>query len=378
MKKMKRNGVPVLSFFTGGGFMDMGFIEAGYNIVWTNEHDPVFSQLYSEGITSWKNSRGKKGQFKITNTTSIKLLDNKEIIKQAFNSTEVKVFGMIGGPPCQDFSINGNLHGFKGERGSLTDTFIKKITEIKPAFFVMENVTGLLRVKKNADHFVKLLNVLKQKYMVDHIILNSLDYGVPQFRERVFVIGINRSIYDTTNIILDENDRWFPVPTNNKFKNAVHKYPWPGVNTFESEISKPKNIPMKICVKSCLIEEKSEYRIPNANEYFQLKADGRKLRGISEGETNRPSFKRLHRYKYSPTACYGNNEVHLHPYLNRRLSVRETLNIQGVSKSYVLKTKGNLSKKFKMIGNGVPVPLAKVVATKLFRFLNTLPLKTKG
>ena len=95
----------------------------------------------------------------------------------------------------------------------------------------------------------------------------------------------------------------------------------------------------------------------------------KKLSKISEGETNRPSFKRLHRYKFSPTACYGNNEVHLHPYENRRLSVRETLRIQGVPDSYILPKDLSLTKKFKMIGNGVPVPLAKAVANAVKVFL---------
>ncbi len=90
---------------------------------------------------------------------------------------------------------------------------------------------------------------------------------------------------------------------------------------------------------------------------------------IKEGETNRPSFKRLHRFKYSPTACYGNNEIHLHPYRHRRLSVRETLRIQGVPDTYILPVELALSKKFKMIGNGVPVPLAKAVAIAVKGFL---------
>ena len=108
---------------------------------------------------------------------------------------------------------------------------------------------------------------------------------------------------------------------------------------------------------------------PNANEFFNLYVSDKILRAIEEGETNRPSFKRLHRFKYSPTACYGNNEVHLHPYKHRRLSVRETLRIQGVPDEYVLPTTLPLSKKFKMIGNGVPVPLAKAIADELKRFI---------
>jgi DNA (cytosine-5)-methyltransferase 1 len=95
----------------------------------------------------------------------------------------------------------------------------------------------------------------------------------------------------------------------------------------------------------------------------------KELTKIGEGETNRPSFKRLHRFKYSPTACYGNNEVHLHPYQNRRLSVRETLRIQGVEDTYILPSELSLTKKFKMIGNGVPVPLAEAVANAVRDFI---------
>jgi DNA (cytosine-5)-methyltransferase 1 len=108
---------------------------------------------------------------------------------------------------------------------------------------------------------------------------------------------------------------------------------------------------------------------PNAKEYFKLYVKEEDLEKIREGETNRPSFKRLHRFRYSPTACYGNNEVHLHPYKHRRLSVREALRIQGVDDSYVLPPELPLTKKFKMIGNGVPVPLAEAVANAVKNFI---------
>jgi DNA (cytosine-5)-methyltransferase 1 len=110
-------------------------------------------------------------------------------------------------------------------------------------------------------------------------------------------------------------------------------------------------------------------KIPNANEFFNLYVDDKKLNKIMEGKTTRPSFKRLHRFRYSPTACYGNNEVHLHPYKNRRISVREALRIQGVPDAYVLPAELPLTKKFKMIGNGVPVPLAEAVASSMKHFL---------
>ena len=64
---------------------------------------------------------------------------------------------------------------------------------------------------------------------------------------------------------------------------------------------------------------------PNARDVFKVKKGRKKIETIQEGDTTRKSFKRLHRWKYSPTACYGNNEVHLHPYKARRLSVAEAM-----------------------------------------------------
>lgn len=138
---------------------------------------------------------------------------------------------------------------------------------------------------------------------------------------------------------------------------------------FGKTLTKPKDLPLELCVESCLVPTRKMNSTDNANEFFNLYVTEKFLEAIDEGETNRPSFKRLHRFKYSPTACYGNNEVHLHPYKNRRLSVRETLRIQGVPDEYVLPAKSPLSKKFKMIGNGVPVPLAKAVAVALKIFI---------
>lgn len=368
---------PILSFFSGGGLMDMGFIKAGFDIIWTNEVDLRFADFYKQGITSWKNGigLGEDGiEYSISNTKSIKLIPPAQIIAEAFGKEGKRPFGIIGGPPCQDFSVNGNLNGFKGARGSLTDAYLYKILELQPAFFVMENVTGLIKIKKNAEHFFDLLRIMKDDFLIDWDVLNSLEYGVPQSRERIFVVGILKKMFDLGNINHNEDGKWFPFHRNTKFKNPQELYNWPESVSFGSKVEEPEGIPLSLCVESCLVKEGTENNIPNANEYFNLKGDKRRLRGIKEGETSRRSFKRLHRYRYSPTACYGNNEVHLHPYQHRRLSVRETLRIQGVEDCYVLTTKGLLSKKFKMIGNGVPTPLALALATNLKGFINDLTI----
>jgi DNA (cytosine-5)-methyltransferase 1 len=362
----KEKKIPILSFYSGGGFLDMGFEMAGFEIVWSNEYDKVFSKLHAAGLTSWRKSNGNNNKVEIFNTKSILEVSSKEIIEEGFSEGVPSCFGIIGGPPCQDFSANGKMKGFEGERGKLTTLFFNKILKLKPTFFVMENVTGLIRTKSYKEHLSELIKGIQKEYYLDYDVLNAIEFGVPQHRERVFFIGVRKDkITDSEELL----GKWFPWPSNDKYKNAAKKYEWPKRAIYGRTLTKPKDLPIELCVESCLVPHREMNNVPNANEFFNLYLDDDTLAQIEEGETNRPSFKRLHRFRYSPTACYGNNEVHLHPYKHRRLSVRETLRIQGVPDSYVLPPELPLSKKFKMIGNGVPVPLAKAVAQSLRSFI---------
>ena len=371
MSKNKEHKIPILSFFSGGGLMDMGFEQAGFEVIWTNEFDEVFAKLHAAGVTSWRKSIGNGIKAEIFNTKSIIEVKSKEIISEAFPNGKPEHFGMIGGPPCQDFSMNGSLKGFSGERGKLTIVYFDKILELKPTFFVMENVTGLTKRKDTKEYLQTLLKRVEKEYYVDHEKLNSLNYGVPQHRERVFFVGIRKDCMSKKAIEQASFGKWFPFPVNEKYHDSATKYNWGKQVPFGNKLKKPEDVPFELCVESCLVPQREINSIPNANEFFNLYVDEKTLQAIEEGETNRPSFKRLHRFKYSPTTCYGNNEVHLHPYLHRRLSVREALRIQGVPDEYVLPFELPMTKKFKMIGNGVPVPLAKAVAEKLKDFLLT-------
>ena len=352
----------ILSFFSGGGLLDMGFEEAGFEIVFSNEIDEDFAQFYKEGMSSWS---GEKRE--VTSIGDIKNVSAGDLIKDIEN----KRFGIIGGPPCQDFSIRGAKNGFEGMRGTLTYHYYECIMDIQPDFFLMENVPGLVLLKKTKDDFNSILDLFREEYLISCAKLNALHYGVPQNRERLFVFGVRKSLVENTSLHV-LNDSWFnwPVPI---YPKAETSYKWGEPKAKELQ-SKPEELPLppsELCVGDLLISNKDE--IPNANEFFNLKKLS-KIKIIEEGDTYRPSFKRLHRKKYSPTVCYGNNEVHLHPVHNRRLSVREALRIQGVPDSYVLSTPGKLSKKFKMIGNGVPVQLAYQIALSIKKFLNELEL----
>jgi DNA (cytosine-5)-methyltransferase 1 len=361
--------IPIISLFSGGGFMDMGFINAGFDVVFANEYDRVFAELHDEGISSWAR-RHKKKSCPITSTGSLSDLTPEYIIKTAFPKGVPDLWGIIGGPPCQDFTMRGNGEGFKGTRGKMTHVFFERIMKMKPSFFVMENVVGLLMRKKPKQILDTLLfKLLSEHYYLDRATLNALDYGVPQYRKRVFIIGLRKDqfiIEQTKESTIDDIKSFiFTWPTP-RYPNAISRYNWPDTTPFGANVVlKPKGVPKNLCVQRC-VEGAEE--LPNGNEFFAFNGDANIRTGIDEGDTKRRSFKRLHRYRYSPTTCFGNNEVFLHPYENRRLSVREALRIQSVDDKYVWGPE-RLSAKFKIIGNGVPVLLAEAVAKELYTLL---------
>ena len=110
---------------------------------------------------------------------------------------------------------------------------------------------------------------------------------------------------------------------------------------------------------------------PNSQHHFQPRAGITRFAAVEEGDVSKKSYKRLHRWRYSPTACYGNNEVHLHPYKIRRISVAEALAIQSLPKEFVLPDNMTLTNMFKTIGNGVPYLAAKGIANTIWDFLST-------
>lgn len=360
--------IPIISFFSGGGFMDMGFINAGFDVVFANEYEKVFAQLHNEGMSSWAKGHKKK-YCPITSTESLSGLKWEEIMHQAFPQGAPRLWGIIGGPPCQDFTLSGNGLGFSGQRGKMTQIFYNRIRKMRPAFFVMENVAGLLMRKKSKEILdTLLLNNICEDYFIDRTTLNALYFGVPQYRQRVFIVGFRKDLFQNMETkeptLEDISSMSFPWPQP-KYPKAESAYNWPTKNSFGETPSKPDDVPYELCVQKCL---DGTTELPNGNECFKLTKDADARKDIPEGDTKRRSFKRLHRYRYSPTTCFGNNEVFLHPYENRRLTVREALRIQSVDDKYIWKPK-RLSAKFKIIGNGVPVLLAEVVAKELYLFL---------
>lgn len=362
--------VPVLSFFTGGGFFDIGFKRAGFHVCWTNENNPAFVAGYEHGMSSWEASSRRKTGPTISNTRSICDLSPRTVLSEAFSGPRSKVFGVIGGPPCPDFSNGGTHAGGNGSNGQLTSVFTDMICGAKPSFFVIENVPGLYCFHKHREFLFRKISQLQENgYAVDYKILNALEFGVPQDRERLFVVGFKRSLAERASgrkLKMDERE-WFGWPQIESYIGAK-SLDWPKLNAFGRQPAKPMEIPIELTVYPALIGNGDPEKVANGQDFFNPYSA--KFNEVKEGDVARKSFKRLHRYRFSPTAWYGNQEVHLHPWKARRLSVREALRIQSVPDEYVLPVEMTLSAKFKMTCNGVPCVLAYHFANAVKMFLN--------
>lgn len=363
--------IPLLSFFSGGGFFDLGFEQAGFDVIWSNEVQESFADMYRAGISGWRRAVGQENSrdTPLVNQNNIEKLSKPAILSEAFGSVTPSFFGVIGGPPCQDFSQSGKDLGAEGERGKLTQVFADLVCDLRPSFFLMENVPGLYRKKHRAFYhkIVKQLEDGKLGYLTSMRVLNALEYGVPQHRERLFLGGFRKDIVagDPSSLaLLKQKQDWFPWP-HPQFKNAKN-LPWPTTSPFGCEtLPVPGNIPLELTVGR-LVGDGVE-QIPNGQEGF--KPHSKKFKEIKEGDVSGKSFKRLHRYRYSPTVWYGNNEVHLHPWKPRRLTVREALRIQSVPDEYVLPPENSLTHKFRVISNGVPSLLARQIASALLHYI---------
>lgn len=362
--------IPLLSFFTGGGFLDIGFEEAGFEAVWTNEVNDAFADMYEYAVTALRRANGRGARSaKITNRRSITELSARAVRKEGFGGKAPPIYGIIGGPPCTDFSIGGKNAGKDGEHGPLTGAFFDLICKLRPTFFIMENVPGLYRTKKHRAFLDSLVGQAEERghYAVDLRLLSALELGVPQNRDRLFIVGFKRALArQRLGVAVAPGQRlWFPWPEP-RYPNAK-MLPWPRISPLGSRVSRPKGIPLELTVYPLLSGDPDPEDLPNGKDFFV--PHSRKFWDRAEGDVWNKSFKRLHRYRFSPAAWYGNNEVHLHPWKPRRLSVREALRIQTVPDTYVLPEEAPLSAKFKLICNGVPVLMAKLVAEAAKRFI---------
>lgn len=319
----------IVSFFAGAGGLDLGFQKAGFNVVWANEYDKDIWETYE---------RNHK------NTT----LDRRSIVN--IESNEVpECDGIIGGPPCQSWSEAGSKRGINDKRGQLFFDFIRILKAKQPKFFLAENVSGML-LNRHSEALKNIKQLFKEAgYNLSFKLLNASDFDVPQDRKRVFFVGIREDL-----------DFKFKFPKSLKEKV-----------TLEQKIADLQNsvVPAKEGNKT----NKENCKIPN-HEYM--------IGGFSSMFMSRNRVRSWDEQSYTIQA--GGRHAPLHPQapkmkfieqnkrifvpgkenLYRRLSVRECARIQTFPDDFVFYY-NHIAAGYKMIGNAVPVNLAKHIAISL-------------
>lgn len=372
MSKDKRK-LKIFSFFSGSGFLDLGFEKNGFEIELVNEYHSPFMTAYQYSRQKMGVRQPAYGYFTIdiNEFLSSRSEELKDDIAAA--RADGSLVGFIGGPPCPDFSIAGKNRGRDGDNGKLSLSYVQLIISMKPDFFLFENVKGLWRTARHREFYEELKRKIHHAgYSTTDRLTNALEYGAPQDRDRILLFGVKKELLGDSrkgNALL--NFDWQKYQTYTL--SDVRSYPWPGAEPFHADLATPcpDGIPRELTVEYWFEKNDVEHH-PNAGDYFTPRGGLTRMQEVDEGDDSKKSYKRLHRWRYSPTVAYGNNEVHLHPYRIRRISAAEALALQTLPKEFELPADMTLTNKFKTIGNGVPFLLSSGIAKTIRDYLNEL------
>lgn len=335
-----------IDLFSGAGGLHIGFEDMGFQIKLCIDNNDLVERTHKRNFPD----------IPMINR-DINLVSTEEIKKYIVGDT---VDVIIGGPPCQGFSTIGKRassdpekRNRKDPRNELVLTYARIIKEIKPKFIVMENVKGILTLD-GGNYLKNVLAILRDAgYAVDYKLINMADYGVPEIRERVIIIG-NR-----VGLPID-----FPKPDHsNNPDDGLPEWEncWSVLKDLEQLPDKPEfnHVALKHTEK-------------NIERYKLIPEGGRLPEGILPPELYRKNFgntfKRLNRKKPALTMVPGNDAFPIHPTLNRSLTVREAARIQTFPDTMIFE--GNRRQQGHQVGNAVPPLFSKKLASFIVNQIN--------
>ncbi|MBP7740967.1 DNA cytosine methyltransferase [Candidatus Woesebacteria bacterium] len=387
------NKIPtVVSLFSGCGGLDLGFINAGFNIVWANDFFPEAVETYKKNISD-----------------HIVFGDILDIPSSSIpNNFDI----LLGGFPCQGFSIANSKRSMDDKRNFLYKEMLRIIKDKKPKFFLAENVKGLLSMQKGKVIEMILNDFKELGYSVNYKLVNSADFGVPQQRERVIILGNRigvKNIFPTpthknkhvsvSNVVSDlanERTRDESFMFNGKmihnhvartnvqdtFWGRKHKVNQHDVCDYLKFWRNKKGISTK------KVDEHFGYKhtaghwfrkdnnsgsIPNPSDWWELK----KLLGFDDQFDKKVTELELKEIKFEQSLRINNWDrpsdtitatgPEIHPNKLRRMSVRECARIQTFPDDFIFL--GSLGNMYKQIGNAVPVLLAEKLAKEIKKSL---------
>ena len=333
----------VVSFFAGAGGLDLGFAKAGFDVIWANEYDKEIWATYSR---NHKNT----------------ILDKRSIVD--IPSEDVPdCDGIIGGPPCQSWSEAGSLRGITDKRGQLFFEFMRILADKKPKFFLAENVSGmLLPTHKDALENIKQM-FMEIGYELSFQLLNVSDFGIPQDRKRVFFIGYRKDLglkftfprpFDSSkkvtlrDVIDDLKDNVLPAKEGNitngeKCFFPNHEYMIGGFSSIFMSRNRVRSW------------DECSFTIQAGGRHAPLHPQAPKMEFVEQNVRR-----------------FALGQEHLY----RRLSVRECARIQTFPDEFFFEY-NNVTAGYKMIGNAVPIDMAKILAKRIYFDLTNIKVTRK-
>ena len=291
------------SLFCGAGGLDLGLTRAGHEVIWAFDNDKDSIDTYRKNIGS---------HARCVDVTKV-------------NFSELKEPDMIvGGFPCQGFSMANKFRGGSDDRNLLYREFVRSLQELNPRFFLAENVKGILSLEKGTAIRVIMKEFSEAGYRVDLRLLNASNFGVPQNRQRVFILGIRQDL------------------------STLHMWPDAGTNPRIVSVGEAlRNIPEPTSTHNLTNHVGSQYKVTNRN-----------FTGCRRTDPNKPSPTIIAR----GNGRGGVNAIQ-HPENHRRMTVREQALIQTFPVDFEFC--GSMSSCYRQIGNAVPVLLAEKLGQTL-------------
>ena len=353
----------VLDLFSGAGGLSRGFYYAGYDVVLGVDFDEA-------ALKTFKANHGKAEAMKLD------LFDhsNIDVIINFLKEKDIKLDVLVGGPPCQGFSVAGP-RDMNDKRNMLYTAMVELAERVKPQVVVLENVPGMVQTNGGIGAKRVVEDFAKIGYRMVPKLLYAPDYGLPQIRKRVFFVGLR----DT------DKDFVFPSPTVEKehyitCEEAIGDLPSLQKpdgeiiygEDFQDYVTEPQNdYQKKMRERSVKVQnhigsipiEKTKRMISLVPEGKNYKALPEEYRGMYKYHE---ALTRYHSKKPSLTINTGHRS-HFHYKWNRIPTVRESARLQSFPDDFIFY--GNKSEQYRQVGNAVPPMLGQVVAEALIPYL---------
>lgn len=347
-----------IDLFSGAGGLSKGFLDAGYNVVLGVDFDDA-------ALKTFECNHGSAKAMKLDLFNH----DNIDVIISYLKKQKIELDVLVGGPPCQGFSIAGP-RDMNDKRNSLYMAMVKLAERLKPKAIVLENVPGMLQTnngigaKRIIDDFSKLGYTMTAK------ILYAPDYGIPQIRKRVFFVGLLNSekIYE------------YPLPTCTQDKyvtceDAIGDLP-ALINIYGEEVQDYECSPLTDYQALMRKNSKKIYNHigsihePKTVEMLKMIPEGKNYKALPPELSSKfkyhEALTRYHSKRPSLTINTGHRS-HFHYKWNRIPTVRESARLQSFPDDFIFY--GNKSEQYRQVGNAVPPMLGYVVAKQLKKYL---------